>query len=85
MQAAPASPCGKVAQTHLAAINAYKSYQCKSYCTMLQSYQEDCINNIADHMSLSMHLHMLRVGHCAHEMCMLDIVPAAEAYPTLLP
>ena len=30
-----------------------------------------------------MHLHVLCVGHCAHDTRMLDIVPAAEAYPTL--
>ena len=35
-------------------------------------------------MSLSMHLHVLCMGHCAHETCMLGIVPAAEAYPALL-
>ncbi len=84
MQTAPANPRGKSAQTLLAAMNASRSYQCKSYCAMQAQCQEDCIDNIAHHMSLSMHLHVLCMGHCSHETCMLDIVPAAEAYPALL-
>ncbi len=84
MQTAPANPRAKSAQTLLAAMKASRSYQCKSYRAMLQKCQEDCINNIPHHMSLSMHLHVLCMGHCAHETCMLGIVPAAEAYPALL-